>query len=120
MKNVKSNQRKRRHSRIRVKISGTITRPRLAIFKSNRHINAQLINDEKGVTIASVSDIHIKKGKDLTKNVNIEEAEMVGKEIAAKALNLKIEDVVFDRGGFKYHGLIKAVAEGARKGGLKF
>lgn len=98
----------RRHQRIRVKIFGTKERPRLSVFKSNKHIFAQLINDEKGKTLASASDLKLKTASE------------VGKLIAEKARELKIEKVVFDRGGDKYHGRIKALAEGAREGGLKF
>lgn len=119
MKNFKLVKRDRRHNKIRTQLFGTDKRPRLAVFKSNRHIYAQLIDDQKGNTLAAVSDKDINKDKKLN-NTNAEEAKKVGEAIAAAGLKLKIKNIVFDRGGFKYHGLVKAVAEGARKGGLKF
>ncbi len=110
----KTTQRIRRKLRIRAKISGTETRPRLAVFKSNQHVSAQLIDDSKGLTLVSAHSKTI-KGKTLS-----EKAFAIGKDIAAKAKAKKIETVVFDRGGFMYTGNIKAVAEGAREGGLVF
>lgn len=110
----KTTQRIRRKLRIRAKISGTETRPRLAVFKSNQHVSAQLIDDSKGLTLVSAHSKTI-KGKTLS-----EKAFTIGKDIAAKAKAKKIETVVFDRGGFMYTGNIKAVAEGAREGGLVF
>ncbi|MEK9134909.1 MAG: 50S ribosomal protein L18 [Patescibacteria group bacterium] len=104
----------RRRQRIRAKVSGTNKVPRLLAVKSNKHIAAQLINDDKGETLASISDSKMKKNK------KIDQAREVGKLIAEKAKGLKIEKVVFDRAGYKYHGRIKALAEGAREGGLKF
>ena len=104
-----------RHNRVRSRISGTEQRPRLSVFKANRHIYAQLINDETGKTLAASSSKEIKsKGK------KAELATEVGKAIAVKALGLKIKAVKFDRGGFAYHGRVKALAEGARAGGLEF
>lgn len=110
----KTTQRIRRKLRIRAKISGTETRPRLAVFKSNQHVSAQLIDDSKGITLAAAHSKTL-KGKTLS-----EKAFAIGKDIAAKAKAKKIETVVFDRGGFMYTGNIKAVAEGAREGGLVF
>lgn len=110
----KTAQRIRRKLRIRAKISGTETRPRLAVFKSNMHVSAQLIDDTKGITLVS-SHSKTMKGKTLS-----EKAFAVGKDIATKAKAKKIDAVVFDRGGFMYTGNIKAVAEGAREGGLTF
>jgi large subunit ribosomal protein L18 len=107
----------RRHRRIRAKVIGTKERPRLSVFRSNQHICVQLIDDEKGKTLVSVSDLKVKKKKGLTKT---EIAKEVGKSIAKKALEKRIEKIVFDRGGYKYHGRVKAVAEGAREGGLEF
>jgi large subunit ribosomal protein L18 len=95
----------RRHKRIRAKISGTAEKPRLSVFKSNRYIYAQLIDDEKGATLAATS------GTDGTK---------VGTDLAKKALAANISKVVFDRGGYLYAGKIKAIADGARAGGLQF
>lgn len=109
--------RQRRHARVRNKISGTAECPRLAVCRTNKQIIAQIIDDTKGVTIAYVStlDKEIK-----TKNANIEAAKEVGALIAKKALDKKIKTVVFDRGGFIYHGVVKAVAEAAREAGLEF
>ena len=107
--------RQRRAQRTRAKIFGTAKKPRLAAFRSNKHIYVQLINDEKGATLASVSDLEVKK-----KAKKSEMAKAVGQLMAEKTKSLKIKQVVFDRGGFKYHGLIKAVAVGAREGGLEF
>lgn len=105
----KQEKRRRRHKRVRSKIFGTAKVPRLFVFKSNQYVYAQLIDDDKGKTIAS------DKGK-----LSLKEAKKVGELIAGKAKEKKIEKVVFDRGGYKYHGRIKALAESARQGGLKF
>jgi len=105
----------RRHKRIRSVISGTKELPRLCFFSSNQHIYAQLINDEKGQVIAAANDLKLK-----TKAGKISKAGEVGKLIAKLGLEKKIEKVVFDRGGFKYHGVVSVLAEGARQGGLKF
>ncbi len=104
----------RRRNRIRAKVSGTTERPRLSIFKSNKFIYAQIIDDSAGKTLAAVSTKADSKVKPLVDAGNI------GKEIAKLALAKNIEAVVFDRGGYQYTGKIKAVAEGAREGGLKF
>ena len=109
--------RKMRQRRIRAKISGTKERPRLSVFRSSSHIYAQLVDDNKGKTLASVKDSEIKKKGAKGK---VELAKEVGRLIAEKAKGLKIEKVVFDRGGYSYHGKVKALAEGAREGGLKF
>lgn len=109
----------RRHKRVRAKISGTAKKPRLCVFKSEKHIYGQLINDDKGRTLAQASDLELalkKSEKQGKTNIAFE----VGKLIAGKAKDLKIEKVVFDRGGYKFHGKIKSLAEGAREGGLKF
>ncbi len=105
----KQEKRHRRHKRVRAKISGTAKVPRLFVFKSNQYIYAQLIDDDKGRTITSA------KG-----SLDIKEAKKIGELIAQKAREKKIEKAVFDRGGYKYHGRIKALAEGVREGGLKF
>lgn len=110
----------RRHKRIRAKISGTKTRPRLCVFFSNNHVYAQLINDEAAAVLASASDSQFKKPASKTKAGKVKLARQVGLIIAKIALEKKIEKVVFDRGGFKYHGVAKSLAEGAREGGLKF
>ncbi len=110
----KAEKRIRRRKRIRAKIKGGSSCPRLSVFKSNKHLYAQLIDDEKGVTVASVSD---KSSKGKTKT---ERAKAAGLEIAKKAVEKKISKVVFDRGGFIYTGRVRALADGAREGGLKF
>ena len=110
----KNKQRISRHKRIRAKVSGTAERPRLAIFRSNRYIYAQLIDDEAGKTIASVDSRKL-SGKTLT-----ERAVNVGTEVAVKAKAAGLTEVVFDRGGFRYQGAVAALADGARIGGLGF
>lgn len=117
-----------RHKRIRAKIQGTANIPRLSVFRSNKHIYVQLINDVSGKTLLSVSDKEIKfsaskKSDKGGKNENgrkISVAKEAGILVGEKAKKAGIKEVIFDRGGFKYHGRIKAVAEGAREGGLKF
>ena len=106
----------RRHRRVRGKISGTAERPRLDVFRSSKHIYAQLIDDTTGTTLAAASSMD--KGFD-GYGGNIDAAGKVGKAIAEKALAKGIKSVVFDRGGFVYHGRVKALAEGAREGGLE-
>ena len=100
---------------VRKKISGTKERPRLSVFRSNTGIFAQIIDDIKGVTIASASTTELGK-----KSVNMENSKSVGKKLAEKAVASGVESIVFDRNGYLYHGNIKAFAEGAREGGLKF
>lgn len=100
---------------VRKKISGTNERPRLSVFRSNTGIYAQIIDDVKGVTIASASTVELGK-----KTVNIENSKNVGKKLAEKAVASGVESIVFDRNGYLYHGNIRAFAEGAREGGLKF
>ena len=117
MSNLKSNRRARIKRRIRKNISGTSTRPRLSVFRSNKQIYAQVIDDVKGVTITSASS-HV---KDSTQKVNkTDQAKLIGKEIAEKASKAGIKEVVFDRNGYLYHGRVKALAESARENGLKF
>lgn len=111
---TKTEKRIRLKKKIRAKISGTENRPRLSVFRSNKFIYAQIIDDTKGNTLVESSDIKIEKG------TKTERAVSVGKTIAEKAQAKKIKEVVFDRNGFKYTGRIKLVAEEARKGGLKF
>lgn len=110
----KNTKRVSRHKRIRARVSGTESRPRLAVFRSNRFIYAQVINDEIGKTLAAVDSRKV-EGKTLT-----ERATKVGEEIANQAKALGVKTVVFDRGGFAYLGTVVALAEGARKGGLEF
>ena len=114
---VKTLKRIRRHKKIRKDLHGTKDRPRLCVFRSNQHIYAQLINDENAKVLMSVSDKDVKAKKGEKKS---DMAKEVGKLIAKKAIENKIEKVVFDRGGFIFHGRVKALAEGAREGGLKF
>lgn len=113
-KHLKRNLRRRR---VRARVQGTAERPRLAIYRSLRHISAQIINDVEGKTIAAASDAQL-KGKRATANVEV--AHAVGKLIAERAAAAKVKRVVFDRGGRMYHGQVKALAEGAREGGLEF
>ena len=118
IKKADSNKaRAKRHARVRAKISGTPERPRLNVYRSTKHIYAQLIDDVNGVTLASASSMD----KDFEGyGGNIEGATAVGKKIAEKALSAGIKAVVFDRGGYVYHGRVAALAEGAREGGLEF
>lgn len=109
-----------RHNRLRSKISGTAERPRLAVYRSISHIYAQLINDVEGSTIAAASSLENElKDKD-TDSGKILISKVVGESIGMRAAEKGISEIVFDRGGYKYHGRIKAVAEGAREAGLKF
>ncbi len=120
---VKQEKRYRRHKRVRAKIFGTNQVPRLCVFRSNRHIYGQLIDDDKGKTIVSANDRELKKTKLKSKksgDKKVNPAFEVGKLLAEKAKEKKISRVCFDRGGYKYHGQIKAIAEGAREGGLQF
>ena len=112
--------RKRRHRRIRTKISGTAERPRLNVFRSLDHIYAQVIDDVAGKTIASASTIDKALRADVTGKSKKEQAELVGKAIADRAKAAGVSTVLFDRGGYIYHGRVKALAKGARDGGLDF
>ncbi|MEA1926312.1 MAG: 50S ribosomal protein L18 [Patescibacteria group bacterium] len=115
MKKNRNKLRIHRKRRIRKRVSGTSKRPRLCVFRSNRIIYAQLIDDIKGVTLAEIDSRQSEKN-----GFSVDGAEEVGKIIAKKAKQLKLNKVVFDRGGYKYHGKVKALAEGAHKGGLQF
>ena len=130
---TKQEKRQIRHKRARARIFGAEEAPRLCVFRSNNHIYAQLINDEKGTTILSASDLELKKRKVKTKSTNKKQTEgkaarsgkiltafEVGKLLAEKAAEKKIKKVIFDRGGYQYHGRVKALAEGAREAGLVF
>ena len=110
----------KRHKSIRVKLSGTSEYPRLAVYRSTKHIYAQIIDDEKHVTLASASSNDKDLRAELGHGGNIEAAKAVGKAVAEKALKAGIKSIVFDRGGFLYHGRVAELAEGAREGGLKF
>lgn len=117
LKKVSKNQeRLRRHARVRTKVSGTPERPRLNVFRSNAHIHVQIIDDVAGVTLVAASSVELK----LANGGNIAAAKTVGTEIAQRALKANIKEVVFDRGGYLYHGRVKAVAEAARAAGLVF
>ncbi|MDD3027454.1 MAG: 50S ribosomal protein L18 [Erysipelotrichaceae bacterium] len=112
----RNGNRLKRHARIRRKISGTASCPRLNVFRSNAHIHAQIIDDVNGVTLASASSVDMK----LENGGNIQAASQVGTAIAERAKAAGVENVVFDRGGYVYHGRVKALAEAAREAGLKF
>ena len=133
----KRQKRHQRHKRVRAKIFGMAKVPRLCVFRSAKHIYGQLIDDEKGKTLAEASDLELgnqatkrkeakskkrkeKENEEKVQTRKVVAAFAVGKLIAEKALKKKIEKVVFDRGGYKYHGRVKSFAEGAREGGLKF
>jgi large subunit ribosomal protein L18 len=109
--------RERRHRRVRKRIFGTADRPRLVVFRSNRGIEAQLVDDVDGKTLAGASWLHLKKS---FKGSKTEQAAEVGKLLAESAKKAQIQDAVFDRGGYLFHGRVKALAEAAREGGLKF
>ena len=109
-------QKERRKTKVRAKIKGTAKRPRLSVFRSNKAIYAQLIDDEQGKTLVAASEKEIKE-KDKAK---AEKARLVGEILAKKAIKKKIKEAVFDKGPYHYHGRVKALAEGAREGGLKF
>lgn len=122
MINVKNrkDQARKRHQRVRLKISGTAEAPRLAVYRSTKHIYAQLIDDVKKVTICSASSIDKDLREKLSHGGNIEAAKAVGEAIAKKALKAGVKDCVFDRGGFLYHGRVSALADAAREAGLNF
>lgn len=111
--------RKRRQRRIRLKISGTSERPRLNVFRSLHHIYAQVIDDVAGHTLASASTVDKDVAEQIAGKKKSEQAAIVGKIVAQRALDAGIQEVVFDRGGYIYHGRVKALADGAREGGLK-
>lgn len=117
---VKTERRNKIRRRIRSTITGTAERPRLAIFKSSKHVYLQLINDRESVTITSVSSVSADLQEDLADKSKKEAAELIGQTLAKTALDMGIKKVVFDRGGYKYHGIIKSAADGARDGGLDF
>ena len=115
-KTSRNDERLRRHARVRKKISGTPECPRLNVFRSNANIHAQIIDDVNQTTLAAVSSVSLK----LENGVNIEDAKKVGEAIAKAALEKNITNVVFDRGGYVYHGRVAALADAAREAGLKF
>jgi large subunit ribosomal protein L18 len=113
-----ADRRYRRHLRVRKKVQGTPERPRLVVFRSSKHIYAQLVDDERGVTLAGAADTS--EGVEVEGKGKVARSFALGRLIAAKAKDKGIVKVVFDRGGYQYHGRVKAVADGARKGGLEF
>ena len=117
MRGTRSDARRRRHNRVRKNVYGTAARPRLAVFRSNRYIYAQIIDDDAGRTLAAASSQEKKLRK---KTLSVETAAEVGKMVATRAGDAGVETVVFDRGGFPYHGRVKALADAARESGLKF
>lgn len=114
MKITKSNRRLRIRRGIRKKIAGTSERPRLSVYKSNKAVYAQIVDDTKGHTLVAVNSTEVGT------NSNVDGSKQVGLKLAEKAKAAGIENIVFDRGGYQYHGRVKALAEGAREGGLKF
>jgi large subunit ribosomal protein L18 len=121
MPKVSSNEvRMRIHERIRKHLTGSPARPRLAVFRSNKHIYAQIIDDSKGDTLTAASTLETDAKKDIKHGGNIAAAKAVGKLVAERAKAQGIEAVLFDRGGYLYHGRVKALAEAAREAGLKF
>lgn len=119
MKLSKNETRQRRKVRIRKKVNGSVDRPRLVVYRSNLHLYAQIVDDDCGKTLAATSTLTLKKAEEGAR-CNISGATLVGKEIARLAKEKNICRVVFDRNGYLYHGRIKAVADGAREGGLEF
>src|SRR2546428_5230718 len=121
MPKVSSNEvRLRIHERIRKRLTGSPARPRLAVFRSNKHIYAQIIDDSKGTTVIAASSLDVDAKKDLKGGGNVTAAKAVGKLVAERAKAKGIDVVLFDRGGYLYHGRIKALADAAREAGLKF
>lgn len=112
--------RQRIHTRIRKKLSGTSERPRLCVFKSNKNIYAQIIDDTKGITLVASSSLDVELRKSIQSGGNLDAAQQVGMDIAVKAKAKGIVDVVYDRGGYLYHGKVKALADAARENGLNF
>ena len=117
MRGSRTDARRRRHTRVRKHVRGSAERPRLAVFRSNRHIYAQVIDDDAGHTIAAASS---QESALSDKSLTVETAGEVGKLIAARASDAGVQTVVFDRGGYAFHGRVKALAEAAREGGLEF
>jgi large subunit ribosomal protein L18 len=117
---VKEEARQRRHKRLRKKVSGTVERPRLCVYKSLNHIYAQIIDDTKGHTVIAASTLDKELRNEAGHKGNAAMAKRVGLLIASRAVQHGVKKIVFDRGGYKYHGRMKALAEGAREGGLEF
>ena len=119
-KKSRNEARKRRHRRVRARISGTAERPRLNIYRSLEHMYAQVIDDEAGHTLVSAASNEQELSEQLSGKTKTEAAELIGKTVAERALDKGIETVVFDRGGFRYHGRVQALADAAREAGLNF
>jgi large subunit ribosomal protein L18 len=119
-KDEKRTARYGRHARVRVKVEGTASRPRLCVFRSLKHIYAQVVDDSQGRTLVSASTVAPEIKGEINGKKKAAQAELVGLLVAKKALDAGITQVVFDRGGYNYHGRVKTLAEAARKGGLKF
>ena len=117
MRGSRTDARRHRHFRVRKRVHGTAARPRLAVFRSNRHIYAQVIDDDAGVTIASASS---REDTLAQSSLTVDLATEIGKLVGARAKEAGIDAIVFDRGGFAYHGRVKALADGAREAGLEF
>ena len=117
---VKEEARQRRHKRLRKKVSGSVERPRLCVYKSLNHIYAQIIDDTKGHTLIAASTLDKELRNESGHKGNTSMAKRVGLLIASRAVPLGVKKIVFDRGGYKYHGRMKALADGAREGGLEF
>jgi len=121
MPRVSSNEvRLRIHERIRKRVNGSPARPRLAVYRSNKHIYAQIIDDSKGATLTAASTLDVDAKRDVKHGGNIAAAKAVGKLVAERAKAKGVESVLFDRGGYLYHGRVKALADAAREAGLKF
>jgi len=118
--NQKVSRRNKIQRRIRSKIAGTAEKPRMNVYKSSKHLYVQFIDDENGRTLAAISTLNKEIGKDLKGKTGVEKAEVIGRNAAEQAKKAGIDHVVFDRGGYIYHGKVKAVAEAARENGLKF
>lgn len=119
-KKIRKDEQAKRHRRLRLKLSGTAEKPRLAIFRSQQHIYAQVIDDVAQRTLVSASSVELVKGGQLPKGCNVDAAGAVGESIAKKALEQGIKTVVYDRGGFLYHGRVAKLADKAREAGLEF
>ena len=119
-KDIRMRARRRRHMRVRRKVSGTAARPRLNVFRSLKNISAQVIDDQAGHTLVSASTMEADLQEILADKLKVEQAKEIGKLVAARAKAAGIEQVVFDRGGYRYHGRVKAVADGSREAGLVF
>ena len=120
MRETRNEARKRRHVRVRKKISGTANVPRLSVFRSLKHIYAQIIDDDAGRTLVSASTLDADVRTEIAGRSKVEQAQVVGRRLAEKALSHGVKKVVFDRGGYVYHGRVKALADASREGGLVF